>query len=126
MAELNRILYNALCDVRDSRDGFCSSFGICNNALDFATREDWGHPLGKIRAYSNDKLIDLFERWPKFSGHIGFPVPAPKEWGVDASDAYTLTQEADTLWDRSTEYGRLRWELLDFLITELEKEVNAS
>lgn len=64
-------------------------------------------------AYEYDDLLEeIFFRWPKYSGSPQFPVPP----------GYTAYMDIIDCWDRDTEYGQLRWELLDFLIEELKKE----
>lgn len=68
--------------------------------------------------YWRSKLQGLFRRWPQFSGSADFPVPHPTE---PACIAYNSTQN---MWDRCTEYGQARWDLLEFCISELEKELN--
>lgn len=69
-------------------------------------------------SYWRSKLQGLFRRWPQFSGSADFPVPHPTE---PAGIAYNSTQN---MWDRRTKYGRARWDLLEFCISELEKELN--
>lgn len=59
-----------------------------------------------------------FETWPHYSGDDSFPVPSPDK-SMDAIDAYF--NESNDLWDRGTEYGRLRWDLLDHIIAEMSK-----
>lgn len=59
----------------------------------------------------------LFQRWPKFSGDKVYPIPG----GEATFDAYFDTNR--NMWDKGTEYGRLRWDLLHWMINELEKEV---
>lgn len=61
---------------------------------------------------------DSFKTWPHYSGDISFPVPSPDGF-TEAIDAYF--DKSIDLWDRNTEYGRLRWELLDHIIKELSK-----
>lgn len=56
--------------------------------------------------------------WPHYSGDHSFPVPSPDR-SIAAIDAYF--DESNDLWDRDTEYGRLRWDLLDHIIKELSK-----
>lgn len=58
---------------------------------------------------------DSFKTWPHYSGDISFPVPGT----AAAIDAYFY--DGNDLWDRDTEYGRLRWDLLDHIIKELSK-----
>lgn len=59
-----------------------------------------------------------FKTWPHYSGGISFPVPSTDGF-TEAIDAYF--DETNDLWDRDTEYGRLRWDLLDHIIKELSK-----
>ena len=60
----------------------------------------------------------LSEKWTRFSGDINFPVPSSREGGCPVV-AYS---EAKSLWNKRTKYGRLRWELLDFLIEATKPE----
>lgn len=60
----------------------------------------------------------LSEKWPKFSGDISFPIPSTRKGGCP-EDAYF---GAKSLWNKRTKYGRLRWELLDFLIEATKPE----
>lgn len=84
--------------------------GICRQLALRRRDEDADHWRCKIRG--------LFRKWPGFSGSANFPVPHPTK---PADLAYNTTQN---MWDRRTKYGRARRELLDFCISELEKELN--
>ena len=65
-------------------------------------------------------LTAKFKQWPKFSGSSTYPVP-----GVFASSATAFECARPTeMWSPSHPYGALRRELLQFLIDELEKELN--
>lgn len=71
--------------------------------------------------YSKDErrqFRDSFKTWPHYSRDIGFPVPSPDK-SIASIDAYF--DNLDDLWDRDTEYGRLRWDLLDHIIKEMSK-----
>lgn len=57
-------------------------------------------------------LTGLFLEWPHYSGSFRYPVPHPT---LPPLDGYWDTFD---LWDPETEYGRLRLDLLDFLIKE--------
>ncbi len=62
-----------------------------------------------------DQLQPLFERWPKYSGMGGYPVPSPvSKFG--AAEMYYYALEESLMW--TGEYGDLRRELLDFLLEE--------
>lgn len=60
------------------------------------------------------ELAELFVSWPKYSGHNHYPI-------AGGHVAYRKAYNDDTMWDRNTEYGALRWELLEWLIEELQK-----
>lgn len=69
-------------------------------------------------AYERRQFRDSFKTWPHYSGDISFPVPSP-DVQIEAIDAYF--DNLGVLWDRDTEYGRLRWDLLDHIIKEMSK-----
>jgi hypothetical protein len=60
----------------------------------------------------------LSEKWPRFSGDISYPIPSSRKGGCPEV-AY---HGAKSLWNKRTKYGRLRWELLDFLIDATKPE----
>lgn len=71
--------------------------------------------------YSSEERLQFrasFKTWPHYSGDDSFPVPSPDK-SMDAIDAY-FDKNSD-LWDRDTEHGRLRWDLLDHIIKEMSK-----
>lgn len=84
-------------------------FSICHQlslACDAASESYW-----------RNKIQSLTYKWPKFSGIIDFPVPHP------TMPPYLAYIETVDMWDRRTEYGQARWSLLEFYISELEKEL---
>jgi hypothetical protein len=73
----------------------------------------------------NDRVLlrRLFPLWPKYSGLHNFPVPSADADG-DPCDAYMEADSAE-MWNRKTSrYAALRWELLEFLIETLEREID--
>lgn len=86
--------------IRNS--GICSQFDL----------------YGLYSSEERRQFRDSFKTWPHYSGDSSFPVPSPDK-SVEAIDAY-FDEQLD-LWDRDTEYGRLRWDLLDHIIKELNK-----
>ena len=64
--------------------------------------------------YGHFELRRLFRLWPKYSGDIVYPVPGGHE-------AFWSAVRYETTW--SGEYGKLRKELLNFMIEQLEKEL---
>lgn len=61
-------------------------------------------------------LYELFANWPKFSGSLTFPIG-------NGRDIYMETYSANQFWNREISgYAALRWELLEWMIEQLEKE----
>jgi hypothetical protein len=58
------------------------------------------------------ELVKLFKKWKHFSGHVGFPVEGQ-------SDKHYVQ---NNMFSKTTKYGRLRNNLLNFMIAELKKE----
>lgn len=84
------------------------------------TRNNYQGICSQVRI-NETVLYPLFRKWPNFSGCIEFPIPHPlhPKNKDKARDAYCTG--GGNKWDGS-DYGKLRWELLEFMIAELEKE----
>lgn len=61
-------------------------------------------------------------RWARFSGDPIYPVPHP-EYEPQPAYTYAAAKRGPYFWDKRTEYGQARWELLDFVINQLEQEL---
>jgi hypothetical protein len=89
--------------------------GICNNARYELSRMgtlNTGH-VDRVEAL---RLLDmLFAEWPKFSGNHGYPVPDP-EYPSSDRHAEGIYHARNGKWETRSEYGRLRLELLNWLI----------
>lgn len=67
-------------------------------------------------------LLHLMQQWPGRSGHIDFPVPASRtDTSPKAARIKYIESSTKQMWNRDTEHGQLRWELLEWLIEELQK-----
>ena len=65
---------------------------------------------------------EIWEKWPKYSGMGLFPVPEFEgQYGKEAEDSFYKTH---LLWDKDTEYGRNRWELLEWMIKEIQIQLS--
>lgn len=106
------ILLTALRKVQKDTHPGC---GICPQVDYFLG----GQPYKTLHAVRG-LLDELFERWPKYSGTKDFPIRSPFP-GLTEIEIY---HNCSNLWDRSTEYGALRWELLEFCIAQLENGSN--
>jgi len=100
-------LLEALIEIRDEQRHE-PIYGICLNAEDnlrySMTRTE--------RDAAMCRLYGAMMLWPKYSGWPRYPVPHPV---LEPENAFYRCD----LWDKATEYGQARWELLDFLIGEL-------
>lgn len=105
-ASNNRELQHAFLKfVEDIEDGSFDiewSIGICSNFFDYLC------PCVEIHEEGEAFLKQIFPLWYKFSGDVDFPIKG-------GSKMYFGSSAAGTLWDKSQEYGKLRWELLYFI-----------
>lgn len=88
--------------VEATEDGsfeLCEEEGICGNF--------WAYCSNEICGKAHDFLKQIFPLWDKFSGDL-FPING-------GDQMYFSSSAAGTLWDKSQEYGKLRWELLYFI-----------
>jgi hypothetical protein len=85
-----------------------SNTGICNQLC--------------ISPLDRGTLEHLMWMWPKCSGDRMCPVPSTIKY-MTAAECYSRHRRSRKLWDKRTAYGRLRYELLDFLIAELSNDV---
>ena len=67
-------------------------------------------------------FIEIWENWPKYSGMRLFPVPAFE--GQQSKEAENSFYKTNLLWDKNTEYGRNRWELLEWMIREIQIQLS--
>ena len=91
-----------------------SGGGICYHILD----NEGNTPLGGYGAFDR-----FAQKWPKFTGNGAYPVPVP-DWDYveeDFADARRAYASEPNKW--VGQYGKLRRELLDFVIGELVKEL---
>lgn len=67
-------------------------------------------------------LLHLMQQWPGCSGSVNYPVPASRtDTSPEAARRKYMESYTKQMWDRDTEHGQLRWELLEWLIEELQK-----
>lgn len=112
-AEMRERLLAALLVVK--RDGPADNTqGIC-----FAAHYELGFGIVEEEANFEELLTDVMCSWPKSSGSLNFPVPGVEGKGYIASYVDFRRTKGD-MWDPKTEYGRLRLELLDHCIAQLQ------
>lgn len=68
-------------------------------------------------------LVPYFIRWPLYSGHPCFPIPGTGRRKKGPSVAYAKASCEGTLYSKRAKYGKLRHNLIDFMINELKQEI---
>ena len=95
-------------------------YGICTAFNPYDT--DYG-----LKDYMNQAGID-WSNWEKFSGNNQYPVRIFQDTKNYTSDISPVTLyslcPSRSYWDDSTEYGRNRRELLDWLIDQFQQVVD--
>ena len=92
-------LYNVLSNIRDIKSGkkkLDNGVGICENT--------------EIQTIPSK----LLKTWDKYEMDYIYPVPST-DAGITAEEKYIKEARANNLWNKNTEYGKLRYELLDFI-----------
>ena len=66
---------------------------------------------------SDIDLEELIPLWPCYSGVLHYPVPHPS---LSSLTAYDRSAKLGLMWDRRTTYGKLRHDLLGWMIHQLK------
>jgi hypothetical protein len=81
-------------------------YGICYN-------------LNCYMGQQTGKFTERYAKsWAHYSGEEGYPVPA-----YDFENPVDEYAYSEHLWNKDHPYGQMRWELLDHVITCIEKEL---
>lgn len=114
------LLLGALISVRDNEN--LRETGICDGVKDVLFNAE-------VACFSDgcgDTLVFLrryMQKWPKWAGDVLFPVPDPS--GGSPHAAYMKAAAGYySFWDRREPYARLRWELLEWLISTVQQDFN--
>ena len=108
----NKQILSALKAIASNKEYRYHSTGICNAIRHYLVE----HSDNYFTVWDSHTIYELMKDWPKHSGVTEFPICV---YGVDPMKEYMGCYDK---WDRKTEYGRLRWELLEWLIEKLESE----
>lgn len=66
-------------------------------------------------SYYNDLTFQkIYKQWPNWSGVNGYPVPSTTS--ISPEHMFHQSLKYNKLWDKTTEYGKLRYDLLDYCI----------
>lgn len=107
LSKFQYILYS----IKESRN---ENYGICNNIYKiYLTSLDISYQnMSDIWSLSRK----IFRTWSKFSGDEFYPIS-------EKYCTYNKAASDGTHWDWNTEYGKLRWELLDFMIESVDNMI---
>lgn len=116
---IEKVLLDALRYTKENPQ----NVGICKNVGGYVSNlPNYSSELGgKVQTL----LIHTYQNWPKYSGDFSYPVPVPSDLpnsdiGINVTPGMAYNY-AGNYW--AGEYGQLRMELLDFLISELENQI---
>ena len=108
----NKQILSALKAIKSNKEYRYRSTGICDSVRRYLE----GHSDNYFTVWDSHTIYELMREWPKHSGNNEFPITVR---GINPMKEYLGCYDK---WDRKTEYGRLRWELLEWLINKLESE----
>ncbi len=97
--------------------------GICDSISEYIMKNNIDtHYTGCIIRNCRRLLDTIFPLWPKFSGYLDYPICTKETQNFEkCEEIYCNAQNQRKSWTRSTKYGALRWELLDWCIAECER-----
>jgi hypothetical protein len=94
---------------------------ICENK--FGSYDWWDLPRSKLDQIEK-KLQSAFTKWPRYSGNKTYPVSCKhKNFIVSEDEAMYVFDRTYDMWSKTTQYGRNRRNLLNFLIKHFESKV---
>lgn len=104
------MLLEALKTIQSDETLRFKDMGICSSIDAYFDRKNI-----TLESYDTMHIRGLMSRWSKYSGREFYPIP-----DTVFEDPYEAYHQCTTgMWDKDTEYGQLRWELLEFCIEAL-------
>jgi hypothetical protein len=112
-------------------------YGLCTNVWCGLDKEfESSPPMQQSAADAWHEVQEvMYPKWPKYSGHDGFPVPATAKFKARTDTGNlqhipslikkpAVRQYAHEEFKYGGEYGELRLELAQFIVNELKLEIN--
>jgi uncharacterized protein YodC (DUF2158 family) len=90
------VILSNIRDIKSGKKKLDTGAGICENT--------------GIQTISSK----ILKSWDKYAMDYMYPVPST-DAGITSEEKYIKEGRANNLWNKDTEYGKLRYELLDFL-----------
>lgn len=131
---MHKIYLEVITAIRDGNRP--SNAGICDNIYILLKGRNADYSL---MSYCQDQFCAAAKLWPHYSGRKAFPVPgrpptkiywwysAKKRAQIRLEDrAFAAKQYLDCcdnnrIWDTATYYGRMRMDLLNFVVAQAEQ-----
>lgn len=113
MIALAHMLEKLLKDLENIPEDYDSNLGMCHDFFTCLEYED---------------IDEMFNCWENRSGNRAYPVPVNKRATRDRKFVFidlsrTMFHDTHNMYDKSTEYGRLRWKLLKHCVEYITKEL---
>lgn len=99
--------------LEDTKESPFDGVGICENVKN---RVDYNEFLVQ------NLMFKIFKIWPEYSDYHNYPVTV-NGWYCPIN-LFFNAQSHYRLWDQTTEYGRNRYKLLDFMIETVQDMIN--
>lgn len=100
-----------------------SWLGLCSHLCrTLGITAAWVEARVDLYQLPDECLYPYFEAWPAGTGSRNYPVPARKN-SKSVRLADKAFDDCDDKWNKRTAYGRLRWELVHWLIEQLTVEL---
>lgn len=90
------VILSNIRDIKSGKKELDTGAGICENT--------------GIQTISSK----ILKSWDKYAMDYMYPVPST-DAGITSEEKYLKEARTNNLWNKNTEYGKLRYELLDFL-----------
>lgn len=98
---------------------------LCNELIDIANDPDPHRGICTQLTFGVRLWVkDQFKYWEHYSGDKAYPVPPYYPYIPDYTELhneYGYAALFGMMWDTDTEYGRMRWDLLAFLLERASK-----
>lgn len=113
-------------------DYFCIDRGLCHNVFDLIYDNTSNADLYFAITYIK---VELFESWEYFSGYPSYPIPFRQDQPQDeeilrlakeglAFSARSVYYNTDNMYDKNTDYGKLRLDLYQHIKDNIFDVIN--
>ena len=112
------VIINVLQDIYSGNVTIYWDWGICDNVNEIMLYLPY--PKSYTHTF-HSQFYRMIKEWTYYSGCTSYPIPSPFP-GI--SEKVIFYSKDHPNWDKETRYGRLRYDLLKYLISEFQKLSN--